>query len=79
MHAEGCLYTEGDWFCARGCTHERDEYVARLEVEHQRYQKALEKISSKYWTPPHECKGPCDAIPCIARRALRGEDEKEKT
>ena len=42
MHTDRCIRSDGDVFCAAGCTHDRDEAQQAIKDERDRLRKALE-------------------------------------
>lgn len=55
MHHPNCIRTDGDWFCARGCTHNRDEARAEerqsLIDENETLRRVLGEIARGHPNP----------------------------
>lgn len=51
MHAPGCIRSDGEWFCARGCTHEKDEKHARIVNENTTMRRVLKEIAQGHPNP----------------------------
>lgn len=45
MHHPNCIRSDGDWHCARGCTHERDKERERTAYEHMVMKRVLTEIA----------------------------------
>lgn len=70
MHSDRCIRSDGDWLCAGGCTHDRDENNAYMVNELDRTKAVLALIET--WTHLY---GMRDAKEQVANILRNGENK----